>query len=152
MHRKYKCTLRWVVSMFLSIKSHDVWSHQKFGLFPFVFACQSSVVKQLQNVAVTCSVILCVDFSHCYTFSLDVGECHNTWETSVCFKLKRDHQLTCRLPRYWQAKLGYYCHLFKKLEAVTSCFESSYKTESLICFVVLGFFYFSFFFPIANCS
>lgn len=71
-HSKYKCTLRWVVSVFLSIKTHDAWSCQKdwiFDLFHFAFACQSSDVKQHSGVAVTCSVVSCVNFSLCHTFS-----------------------------------------------------------------------------------
>lgn len=32
------------------------------------------------------------------------------------------------MPGYWQAKPVQYCHLFKKLEDVTSCFENKNKT------------------------
>lgn len=52
------------------------------------------------------------------------------------------------MPGYWQAKPVQYCHLFKKLEDVTSCFESTYKTLSVIwfgfvcwCFFVCIFFF-----------
>ena len=43
------------------------------------------------------------------------------------------------MPGYWQTKPAQRCHSFKKLEDVTSYFESTYKTLSVICFHFFSF-------------